>query len=1301
MVRVAHPNKRGRISRLERDEREDWDKYARARISRLEQDEREEWDKLRCLKTPHNPSRNQPPPPPPPPRYDRPSTLQVSTPTRPARTGPVERTRWTPPEDPNHPRLPRDCMSTRDIGHSNRIDDAWQRQGTVSNAYRNQPPPPPPPPPPPRDDRPSTTQVPPSLRSYQVGRYWRSPKFFNRHPHEATHTRYHPRKMLSALTASTSNIGGYALFADRSKRGDVSRNANKYDVSRPARAEAASASASTSTSASASTSTSAPAPAPSPSPSPAPVPALARKPPPAAPAAPGSGPVPSLKTTAAPDDAPNRKYPLSHKMQSTCDDLNLSLDRVLVSRIDKYPLRSATKPSYSVQVANVNSLAMQQEQKRSSCGNERGITFDGVDLDLHEVRKRVKEKYCLGESERGDNVDEGQQRNLYYQNKDVITISDRDASELGAGSRKENCFERGAPTVKEKTLHQSSSSISESQEDFSGSFFNQKNKKNDFQDADLSPGSKGSAIDSEVMSASSVSILQEGERRNKIPADRTWTDSSKDAMASEYLEEGSGQASQSRCSSISSISLPSSGKSVKKKSRTTLPSKCPRALNYEFPTIPVSKALLRPTNKEELAKLQSRSNESAFDFEGLDPSKVPPSPSQIPDTKAIAPVTRHDQQLVSSNRGRVSCSLPRSRRRKRRVTEQINDPQLNQKPNKPAEEVSPLVSKKKLSPEDGNTIIRHTISPLRSSPREPMSEAEDSKTNRSRDNQHRSPLPPLPDLQSISLSASRKVTASQRNVKPKRQHGFYDDIILEAVQAKLNVGESPSVAFRELSKGVLSNMSERDIATRWYSALSLDRQLTPPPETIAVTAFDVTDSKVDKSSDSIKTKPPPIRSLKIPSSSSHWFQPKSEDIDSSHPDAEADCTISAYVVRHLKFPSLQRLLSIPHSNSKKDDHRFVLSVSLSSIPNAGRGLFLTYKGPDKVFRLPGYIDLGCYGPHKASDLKRDFLLDAKNFVFCDRPSEWSFTAPSASEQNAKRYVMFGSEVYDDMMFDITDDSTGEVHDAAERTLLPFVNEVCVFHRNGKLQCNQVQTVDAVHHDNGALHYLLRAGSRFTRDEKEELLLFYGNEYQANRDRKYEPSAGGDFVSDAKDNASVSASGGESVRHSIGGNARAPYYHILESVSTYTEDNIKSVLDLFLSNPPRESRPRQRMDWLVRQMKNYAETILFRLSGSVPRSLSDRFRLVLASFPRGAEDPHFRNDLKMQQHYRLHGTIVMNWRERKQGWKAGIVEHIAPGSRKTGEAARYIMSNLRGELMDVTVTEEAVGSYRYDTFNLLY
>ena len=115
----------------------------------------------------------------------------------------------------------------------------------------------------------------------------------------------------------------------------------------------------------------------------------------------------------------------------------------------------------------------------------------------------------------------------------------------------------------------------------------------------------------------------------------------------------------------------------------------------------------------------------------------------------------------------------------------------------------------------------------------------------------------------------------------------------------------------------------------------------------------------------------------LPKSSDAWLLPQSEHIPLSHSSA----------VQHkpppqkfkLKIPDYQRLLTIPNEAPGEPPHILVLSVAASTIPNGGRGLFCTYRGPNAYWKVSEYVDLGCYGPHTANDIKRDYIMEIKNF----------------------------------------------------------------------------------------------------------------------------------------------------------------------------------------------------------------------------------------------------------------------------------------------------------------------------------
>ena len=128
----------------------------------------------------------------------------------------------------------------------------------------------------------------------------------------------------------------------------------------------------------------------------------------------------------------------------------------------------------------------------------------------------------------------------------------------------------------------------------------------------------------------------------------------------------------------------------------------------------------------------------------------------------------------------------------------------------------------------------------------------------------------------------------------------------------------------------------------------------------------------------------------LPKSSDAWLLPISEHIPLSHPSA----------VQHkrppkefkLKIPDYQRLLTIPNETPGEPPHVLVLSVAASTIPNGGRGLYCTYRGPSAYWKVSDYVDLGCYGPHTANDIKPDYIMEIKNFrEFCFlllEPTNW-------------------------------------------------------------------------------------------------------------------------------------------------------------------------------------------------------------------------------------------------------------------------------------------------------------------------
>mmetsp|Transcript_31826 Transcript_31826/g.93480 ORF Transcript_31826/g.93480 Transcript_31826/m.93480 type:complete len:1091 (+) Transcript_31826:287-3559(+) len=469
----------------------------------------------------------------------------------------------------------------------------------------------------------------------------------------------------------------------------------------------------------------------------------------------------------------------------------------------------------------------------------------------------------------------------------------------------------------------------------------------------------------------------------------------------------------------------------------------------------------------------------------------------------------------------------------------------------------------------------------------------------------------------------------------------------------------------------------------------------------------------------------------LPKSSDAWLLPQSKHIPLSHSSA----------VKHkpppkhfkLKIPDYQRLLTIPNESPGEPPHVLVLSVTASTIPNGGRGLYCTYRGPNAHWKVSDYVDLGCYGPHTANDIKPDYIMEIKNFLYFDHPSEWSFDAPGGitSSEAKEGLTIHGKAIVKDMLYDITDDATGEVHEMAEKTLLPFVNEVTV---DGK-RLKQKQNVDSNHHDNGSLHYLLRKGFKLKRNKTAELFVYYGSHYDANRNRKHSayvdrkevknsPASNGDdesdtsenggsssdsdysdnehrrkrakvdkaaekskaMVDDDDDNLPVDPDVGPIVVDKAGMELSASghpvqlikcpdckkrndklcvkstlsvssYTNIRKSMFTYSESDVITVLDLFLRSPPIEPKSRERMSWVVKQLRLYMTQVLYqKRMGRIPARINAKLSRALDLFPRPEGDPYRMADLRAKAKYQYLGTVI-----RKEvgasGFRTGFVEHI--------------------------------------------
>jgi hypothetical protein len=174
-------------------------------------------------------------------------------------------------------------------------------------------------------------------------------------------------------------------------------------------------------------------------------------------------------------------------------------------------------------------------------------------------------------------------------------------------------------------------------------------------------------------------------------------------------------------------------------------------------------------------------------------------------------------------------------------------------------------------------------------------------------------------------------------------------------------------------------------------------------------------------------------------------------------------------------------------------HHLQLKAKASKVTNGGLGLFITARPlaainslcreASLVFEEGELLDLGVYGPLRTEDLKPNHVLIVKEFVHNWKAEAWSF----------------GSNGKDDLVFDITDDDTGNLSKLAESNILVFTNET---------DGNETPSVFAKEDPEGAMHYYLghsylgQGRLVIPNDGTEvELKVDYGEKYESVRVRK--------------------------------------------------------------------------------------------------------------------------------------------------------------------------------------------------------
>lgn len=178
----------------------------------------------------------------------------------------------------------------------------------------------------------------------------------------------------------------------------------------------------------------------------------------------------------------------------------------------------------------------------------------------------------------------------------------------------------------------------------------------------------------------------------------------------------------------------------------------------------------------------------------------------------------------------------------------------------------------------------------------------------------------------------------------------------------------------------------------------------------------------------------------------------------------------------------------------------------SGIRGAGLGLWMTctplcFKARERrQLRLEcgEVIDLGVYAPLRPSDIKKEHLFLLKSFIHHWECEEWSFDSTAVATT--------------DTIFDITDDSSGQLHSVARTNIIVYTNET-----NGK---REEPTIWASNDPEGAVHYFLghpdesRGPLLLPANGKAvELKIDYGPKYEKVRVRKgYSRLLGDELIS---------------------------------------------------------------------------------------------------------------------------------------------------------------------------------------------
>jgi hypothetical protein len=177
----------------------------------------------------------------------------------------------------------------------------------------------------------------------------------------------------------------------------------------------------------------------------------------------------------------------------------------------------------------------------------------------------------------------------------------------------------------------------------------------------------------------------------------------------------------------------------------------------------------------------------------------------------------------------------------------------------------------------------------------------------------------------------------------------------------------------------------------------------------------------------------------------------------------------------------------PHKTLTFRDFVLRLEARPSEIPSAGWGVFVCAtslrQGGSKVLHIQRgeKIDLGVYTPLRREDLRSGTEAIVKSFLFEGELEDWAFPITDHNEE----------------VYDITCNTTGELHNIARHSTLTYVNET-----DGKIPATVQALRDPFHH----VHYLLGPAEGQSRlsipcGQWMEIKVDYGSDYENVRIRK--------------------------------------------------------------------------------------------------------------------------------------------------------------------------------------------------------